>query len=176
MVAVAYLPTAFALQAPSWIFFRSMDFVRVRALQSIVPVLTFCVTVPLAAAGVGVWSLVIGPAVGNTVAVLVAIRVSPYRLSLRFDADARARYFRFSWPVFVFALAVLIVGQGQVLAFTLHGGIIAAGYITLAVTLTRYAGPRRSDHRHHDLPGDVRRTRSHRHAARDVPVLQSRSR
>jgi O-antigen/teichoic acid export membrane protein len=139
MVAVAYLPTAFALQAPSWIFFRSMDFVRVRTLQSIVPVVTFCITVPLAAAGVGVWSLVIGPAVGNTIAVLVALRVSPYRLTLRFDADARARYFRFSWPVFVFALAVLIVGQGQVLAFTLHGGIVAAGYITIAVTLTRYA-------------------------------------
>src|SRR5579875_2501026 len=45
-LAVAYLPTAFALQAPTWIFFRSMDFVRVRALQALVPVLTFCVTVP----------------------------------------------------------------------------------------------------------------------------------
>ncbi len=139
MLAVAYLPTAFALQAPSWIFFRSMDFVRVRALQALVPAVTFCVTVPLAAAGAGVWSLVIGPAVGNTVAVLAAFRICPYRLTLRFDAAARARYFRFSWPVFVSAVALLIVGQGQVLAFTLHGGIIAAGYITLAVTLTRYA-------------------------------------
>jgi O-antigen/teichoic acid export membrane protein len=139
MLAVAYLPTAFALQAPSWIFFRSMDFVRVRMLQTLVPLVTFCITVPLAAAGVGVWSLVIGPAVGNTVAVLAAIKISPYRLKLRFDAGARARYFRFSWPVFVSAVALMIVGQGQVLAFTLHGGIVAAGYITLAVTLTRYA-------------------------------------
>src|SRR5947209_16362827 len=68
MIAVAYLPTAFALQAPTWIFFRRMDFVRVRTLQVLIPVVTFCVTVPLAAAGVGVWSLVIGPARGNTVA------------------------------------------------------------------------------------------------------------
>lgn len=139
MAAVAYLPTAFALQAPAWIFFRRMDFVRVRLLQGLVPLITFCVTVPLAAVGVGVWSLVIGPAVGNTAAVLVAIRVCPYPLRLRFDADARARYFRFSWPVFVAAIALLIVGQGQVLAFTLHGGLAAAGYITLAATLTRYA-------------------------------------
>jgi O-antigen/teichoic acid export membrane protein len=138
-LAVAYLPTFFALQAPTWIFFREMNFVRVRTLQALVPVVTFCVTVPLAAAGVGVWSLVIGPAVGNAVAVLAGIRVSPYRLRLRFDRDARERYFRFSWPVFTAAAALLLVQQGQMLAFTLHGGLAAAGYITLAVTLTRYA-------------------------------------
>jgi O-antigen/teichoic acid export membrane protein len=139
MIAVAYLPTAFALQAPTWVFFRRMDFVRVRALQAIVPVVTFCVTIPLAATGFGVWSLVVGPAAGNTAAVLACLAVSPYRLRLRFDAAARRRYFSFSWPVFVAAAAVLLVGQGQVLAFTLHGGLAAAGYITLAVTLTRYA-------------------------------------
>ena len=139
MAAVAYLPTAFALQAPAWIFFRQMDFVRVRTLQAIVPVVTFCVTVPLAAVGVGVWSLVIGPAVGNTAAIVACAAVSPYRMRLRFDSAARSRYFRFSWPVFVSAAALLVVGQGQVLAFDLHGGLAAAGYITLAVTLTRYA-------------------------------------
>lgn len=139
MIAVAYLPTAFALQAPSWVFFRRMDFVRVRTLQLVVPVVTFCVTVPLAAAGVGVWSLVIGPAVGNTAAVLAAMAVSPYRVALRFDAGARRRYLRFSWPVFVSTGSLLLVQQGQLLAFTLHGGLAAAGYITLAVTLTRYA-------------------------------------
>jgi O-antigen/teichoic acid export membrane protein len=105
----------------------------------LVPVITFCVTVPLAALGAGVWSLVIGPAVGNTVAVVAGILVSPYRLSLQFDRQARDRYFRFSWPVFVAAASVLLVGQGQMLAFTLHGGLLDAGYITLAVTLTRYA-------------------------------------
>jgi O-antigen/teichoic acid export membrane protein len=138
-IAVAYLPTAFALQAPTWVFFRQMDFLRVRTLQVLVPVITFCVTVPLAALGAGVWSLVIGPAVGNTVAVLAGIAVSPYRLSLQFDRQARDRYFRFSWPVFVAAASVLLVQQGQMLAFTLHGGLLDAGYITLAVTLTRYA-------------------------------------
>src|SRR5215210_582272 len=68
MAATAYLPLAFALQAPSWIFFRRMDFVRQRLLQGVVPVVTFAVTVPLAVAGVGVWSLVIGPAAGNLAA------------------------------------------------------------------------------------------------------------
>ena len=63
--ATAYLPLAFALQSPAWVFFRRMDYTRQRLLQAVVPVVAFAVTVPLAAAGVGVWSLVIGPAVGQ---------------------------------------------------------------------------------------------------------------
>jgi O-antigen/teichoic acid export membrane protein len=138
-LAVAYLPVAFSLQAPTWIFFRRMDFVRQRMLQATIPVVTFCVTVPLAAAGVGVWSLVIGPLAGNLAGILAANRVSPYPLRLRFDPDVRRRYLRFSWPILVTALALLVVQQGQVLAFDLHFGLAAAGYITLAATLTRYA-------------------------------------
>src|SRR4051812_7137246 len=138
-LAVAYLPIAFALQSPAWIFFRRMDFVKQRALQAIVPVVTVCTTIPLAASGVGVWSLVIGPFVGNAAGCVAAIAVSPYRLRLRLDADARRRYFAFSWPIFVNALALLIVQQGQLLAFDIDSGLAAVGYITLAFTLTRYA-------------------------------------
>jgi O-antigen/teichoic acid export membrane protein len=138
-LAVSYLPLAFALQAPTWIFFRRMDFVRQRLLQAVVPVVTFCVTVPLAAAGVGVWSLVIGPLAGNAAGCVAAIAVSPYRLRLRFDRDTRKRYFAFSWPIFVNAAALLAVQQGQLLAFDLDSGLAAVGYITLAFTLTRYA-------------------------------------
>ena len=139
MLGVSYLPTAFALQAPTWVFFRRMDFLRVRVLQTMVPVISFCVTVPLAAAGVGVWSLIIGPFVGSVAGVVAALAASPYRLRLRFDRSAQARYLRFSWPVFVSSAALLIVQQGQILAFKLDGGLAAAGYITLAFTLTRYA-------------------------------------
>jgi len=139
-LAVAYLPLAFALQAPTWIFFRRMDFVRQRLLQATIPVVTFAVTVPLAAAtDLGVWSLVVGPFVGNLAGIVAANLASPYRLRLRLDRDARARYVRFSWPILVNALALLVVQQGQVLAFSLDDGLAAAGYITLAATLTRYA-------------------------------------
>src|SRR3954468_12147535 len=138
-LAVSYLPIAFALQAPQWIFFRRMDFLRQRMLQAVIPVVTFCVTVPLAAAGVGVWSLVIGPLVGNAAGIVATLAISPYRLRLRFDSEARRRYFAFSWPIFVNSIALLVVQQGQILAFELDGGLAAAGYITLAFTLTRYA-------------------------------------
>src|SRR5689334_17357409 len=36
-LAVTYLPVAFALQAPQWVFFKRMEYVRLRVLQAIVP-------------------------------------------------------------------------------------------------------------------------------------------
>lgn len=138
-LAVAYLPVAFALQAPQWIFFRRMDFLKLRLLQFSIPAVTFAVTVPLAAATESVWALVIGPLAGNTVAVGAALWASPYRLGLRFDRAALRRYVGFSWPIFATAAATLVVLQGQVLAFDLDDGLAAAGFITLAATLTRYA-------------------------------------
>ena len=139
-LAVAYLPVAFALQAPQWVFFRRMDFLRLRALQAIVPLGTVLVTVPLLLAGVGVWALVIGPLCGHLAAVVAARAVSPYALWPRFERRAARRYLRFSWPVFATAVAALLVAQGQVALFGLsEDGLAAAGWITLAATLTRYA-------------------------------------
>ena len=138
-LAVTYLPVAFALQAPQWVFFKRMEYVRLRLLQVIVPLGTVAVAVPLLLAGVGVWSLVIGPFVGNLAAILAAWRSSPYKLRLRPDRAAARRYLRFSWPVFVTAVVALVVAQGQIAVFGLEDGLVAAGYITLAATLTRYA-------------------------------------
>jgi O-antigen/teichoic acid export membrane protein len=137
-LATAYLPVAFALQAPVWVFFRRMDFARQRALQAVIPAVTFAVTVPLAATGFGVWSLVVGPMAGNVVGATVAILVSPYRLRLRFDRATARRYLAFSGPIFVALLATLVVQQGQVLAFDVKSGLAGAGFLTLAFTLTRY--------------------------------------
>ena len=138
-LALVYLPIAFALQAPLWIFFRRMDFLRQRSLQAVVPIVTFVVTVPLAAAGVGVWSIVIGAFAGNAASVALALRFSPYRLGLRWDRDATRRYVQFSWPILVVTAGGLIVAQGQLLAFKLEDGLAATGFLALAVGLTRYA-------------------------------------
>jgi O-antigen/teichoic acid export membrane protein len=138
-LALAYLPLTFALQAPMWIFFRRMDYARQRSLQATQLLVGLIVTVPLAAAtGLGVWSIVIGQVAGYIAAVAAGLAVSPYRLRLRFDRVSARRYLRFSGPVLVATLGALAVAQGQVLAFKLHAGLAAAGFITLAVTLTRY--------------------------------------
>jgi O-antigen/teichoic acid export membrane protein len=138
-LAVSYLPVAFALQAPQWVFFKRMEYVRLRALQAIVPLGTVLVVVPLLLAGVEVWALVIGPFVANLAAIVAAWRASPYRFRLRPDREAARRYLRFSWPVFVTSVIALFVLQGQIAVFGLSDGLEAAGWITLAATLTRYA-------------------------------------
>jgi len=98
------------------------------------------VSVPLLLAGVGVWALVIGPFCAHVAAVAAATAVSPYRMRPRFERAAARRYLRFSWPVFATAVAALAVAQGQVALFGLSDdGLAAAGWITLAATLTRYA-------------------------------------
>ncbi|MGA9857392.1 MAG: oligosaccharide flippase family protein [Solirubrobacteraceae bacterium] len=137
--SLAYLPVVFALQAPLWVFFRRMDYRRQRSLQAIQPAVGFVVTIPLAAAtDLGVWSLIIGQVAGYLVAVMVTLRVTPYRLALRFDRAVATRYLRFSAPILLTILATIVIAQGQILAIKLHDGLAAAGYITLAVTLTRY--------------------------------------
>src|SRR4051812_862781 len=138
-LAVTYLPLAFALQAPQWVFFKRMEYVRLRALQAIVPLGTVAVAVPLLLAGVGVWALVIGPFCGNVAAVVTAWRASPYSFRLRPDREAARRYLRFSWPVFVTSAIALLVAQAQIAVFGVREGLAAAGWITLAATLTRYA-------------------------------------
>src|SRR4051795_9090546 len=95
-LGVAYLPVAFSLQAPQWIFFRRMDFLPLRLLQAIVPLGTVIVTVPLLLAGVGVWALVMGPFCGPAAAIVAAALASPYRLRPRFERAAARRYLRFS--------------------------------------------------------------------------------
>ena len=121
-LAVTYLPVAFALQAPQWVFFKRMEYVRLRTLQAIVPLVTVAVTVPLLLLGVEVWALVIGPFCGNVAAIVAAWRASPYRLRLRPDRAAARRYLRFSWPVFVTAFVALLVAQGQIAVFGLADG------------------------------------------------------
>src|SRR6185436_7694063 len=101
-------------------------YVQLRALQAIVPIGTVVVAVPLLLAGVGVWALVIGPFCGNLAAILAAWRASPYRLRLRPDRVAAARYLRFSWPVFVTSAVALFVAQGQIAVFGLDDGLAAA--------------------------------------------------
>jgi O-antigen/teichoic acid export membrane protein len=139
MASLAYLPLAFALQSPLWVFFRRMDYRRQRSLQAIQPLVGFMVTVPLAAAtNLGVWSLVVGQVAGYIVAVAAALKVAPYRLALRYNRQVAARYLRFSGPIMLTIAGAIVIAQGQILMIKLHDGLAAAGFITLAVTLTRY--------------------------------------
>ena len=137
-LAMAWLPLAMALQAPLWVFFRRMEYARQRVLQAIQPVVTFAVTVPLAADDFGVYSIVVGTAAGYAAAVAAALVASPFALRLRFDRAAARRYVAFSSWIAVATIATLVMQQGQVFAFDQLEGLEWVGFLTLAVMITRY--------------------------------------
>jgi O-antigen/teichoic acid export membrane protein len=129
---------AVALQTPLWVFYRRMEFGKQRMLQSIDPVVGFVVTVSLAVAGFGYWSLVIGLVASSWAAAVVAVRASPYRLALRYDSGTLRSYMSFSWPLFVSSINSIAIAQIPVLVVQRSLGVAAVGAITLAGTISLY--------------------------------------
>jgi O-antigen/teichoic acid export membrane protein len=128
-----------AFQAPLWILYRQMEFTRYRALQSVDPVVSFVVTVALAAGGAGYWSLVAGALAGAAAGGATAVATSPYRLRLLGERSHAREYVGFSAPLLLAAFCSLVIGQGSILVAEHHLGLAAAGAITLAVTIAHYS-------------------------------------
>lgn len=125
--------------APLWIYYRRMDFLKQRSLAAVQPVVAFVVTVSMAIAGAGYWSLVTGLAVGAWAGSLAAVIACPYPLRLRYDRGTFREYLSFSWPLIVQGGGGIIVAQGSVLIGEAAVGIAGVGLIGLAVSLTDYA-------------------------------------
>ncbi|MGI8945510.1 MAG: oligosaccharide flippase family protein [Thermoleophilaceae bacterium] len=136
LVLALAMPAA-GLLSPLWIYYRRMQFVRQRALQSIDPVLSFVVTVGLAIGGLGYWSLVIGAVAGTWSAALVTLATSPYRPRLRLGPGVRD-YVSFSWPLVVANLNRLVVVQAPILVGEWQVGLAAAGAITLSGSIIAF--------------------------------------
>jgi O-antigen/teichoic acid export membrane protein len=134
---------ALALQAPVYLFYRRMDFVRQRRLQAVDPLVGFAVTIALAIAGAGYWSLVAGALAGGWAGAIVTLRACPYPLRWRFEREALARYTRFTGPLLVGGVAAIVVTQAILLSAQRSIGLAAVGAITLAGMITGLA--RRAD-------------------------------
>lgn len=137
LVLALAIPAA-ALQTPLWIFYRRMDYMRQRRLQALDPVVGFVLTVGLAAAGLGVWALVIGTVCGAWAAAVAAVRASPYRLRFRYQRGALREYASFSWPLFLAQASGVVIAQIPILVAQRSHGIDAVAAITLAVTISIY--------------------------------------
>ena len=138
-LALALVLPGFALQAPAWVFYRRMDFLRQRLLSAVDPVVGFIVTIVLAAAGFDYWSLVIGLVAGSWAGGLAALIASPYRLALRWERATLRSYLSFSWPLLVAVTAGLMIAQLSVLFGDIALGLAGAGAIGLAATFAAYA-------------------------------------
>jgi lipopolysaccharide exporter len=137
----AVLAAALAAQSfktPVWIFYRQLRYGRQRAIEAVDPVVSFAVTVGLAVAGVGYWSLVVGFAAGVIASGAVAVAASPYPLALRYDRAKLREYVEFSWPIFVAGASALLIPQLSMLVGTWELGLAGAGAIALAGTVASY--------------------------------------
>lgn len=131
------IPAA-TLQAPLWVFYRQMRFLEQRRLQAVEPVVAFVVTVGLAAAGAGYWSLVIGMLAGRVAGAAAVLRASPYRLGFVLDREPLREYLSFSAPLFAASASRVIGVQALVLAGEAELGLAGVGIIGLASGIRAY--------------------------------------
>ena len=127
-----------ALQTPVWIFYRRMEFVKQRLLTAVLPVVTFVVTVSLALAGMGFWSIVIGTFVGSVVSAATTVSMSPYKLRFRYEKGTLREYATFSWPLFIASICGVLMFQVPLTLAARSLGAAAVGAITLAVQISQY--------------------------------------
>lgn len=137
LVSLLVIPAG-VMQFPLWVFYRRMQFVQQRMLQAIDPVVEFAVTVALAAAGLGYWSLIIGLLAGNYAAAIAVLRRSPYRIVWRYDRGSLRRYVEFSWPLVVAGAGGLVVAQSAVFVGGATLGLAGVGAISLASSIVLY--------------------------------------
>jgi O-antigen/teichoic acid export membrane protein len=127
-----------AFEAPAWVFYRRMDFARTRLLASVRPVVMFLVTIPLAAAGVGFWALVIGSIAGVVAGAVAGVVASPYKLRLRYERGAVRQYTSYSWPILLSSVMVVVAFQVPVTIASRTIGAAAIGAIALTFQITGY--------------------------------------
>lgn len=127
-----------AARAPTWIFYRHLRYGRQRLLDAIDPLVSFAITIALAVAGFGYWSLVIGFVAGIAAAALAAVLASPYRLALAWDRATAREYFAFSWPLLVANASLIVIPQVSMIAGEAKLGLAGAGVIALASTISSY--------------------------------------
>lgn len=138
-LTLALATPAFALQAPLWVHYRRMDFVRQRLIQVVDPVVSLVLTIGLAVAGFGVWAPVIGLVVGAWSMALLAVATSPYPLRFRYERSALRDYASFSWPLFAAALSFVVLAQTPVVVAEKTIGLAAVGAMTLGTSIAVFA-------------------------------------
>src|SRR5207249_4488099 len=110
-LVISLLVPAIALQSPSWIFYRRMEYMKQRLITAVDPVVGFIATIVLAVLGAGYWSLIVGYMIGAYTAGIVAIFASPYTLRLDYDRGTFKEYWTFSWPLMLGSAVGILLGQ-----------------------------------------------------------------
>jgi O-antigen/teichoic acid export membrane protein len=137
VIAVTLLVSVF--QAPLWVYYRRMEFVRQQTLAAVDPVVGFVVSVGLAIAGAGYWAFVGGFAAGACAASLAAVWKAPVKLRLRYRPSSLRSYWTFSGPLLIAGGAGFVMAWSAVIAAKLELGVAAIGVIALADNVAAFA-------------------------------------
>jgi PST family polysaccharide transporter len=137
VLALAIPLTAF--ETPFWIPYRRMQYMRQRKLSSVDPVTSFVVTVALAAAGTGYWSLVIGTVAGAAAGGVLGVITCPYRIRFRLDRATVRSYASFSLPLLGYGVSSMVIVQGAMLVGNWSVGLAGLGAIALASSISSFA-------------------------------------
>lgn len=138
LLIAATLPIS-VFQTPAWVYYRRMAFVQQRILQAIDPVVGLLVTIALAIAGAGYWSLVVGMLVGAICGSVAAVASSPYRIRLRYARGTARDYLEFSGPLVLAAASSLVIAQTAIIVGEFELGLAGVAAITLASTISQYS-------------------------------------
>lgn len=138
LVGLLVIP-AQALQSPLWIFYRELDFAKQRKLQAVDPIVGFVLAVGLLVAGADYWALIVGVVAGAWAGAAVSMRASPFPLRLVFDRGTAFTYAKFSWPIFMAGLVVIVIGQGLLIIGEAELGLAGIGVIALTAQISQYA-------------------------------------
>ncbi len=129
---------AYALQFPLASFYRHLNYRRQRTLQAIEPLVGAVAMLTLAVVGFGYWSFVIGALIGAWSGAVVALVMSPYRLSLRFHRPTLRRYVGFSAPLAIAGCSQLAMFQAIYLVGVAPLGLAGLGAFTLAGNMLQF--------------------------------------
>jgi lipopolysaccharide exporter len=126
------------LQAPFWVYYREMDFVRQRTMLSIEPVVGFVVAIVLALAGLGYWAIAIGSLAGCFTGAGFALATSRYPLKWRYDKGALKIYGAYSGPILIATLCSLVLAYSANITVNAHLGLAAVGAVALCANITSF--------------------------------------
>jgi O-antigen/teichoic acid export membrane protein len=138
-LTLALAAPAYALQAPVWVHYRRMNFVRQRLIQVADPVVALVLTIGLAIAGFGVWAPVAGLVVGAWSTAVLALIYSPYAVRLRYERGSLGAYASYSWPLFASALSFIVLAHTPALVADRTLGLAAVGAIALGTSIAVFA-------------------------------------
>ena len=133
------LYTSAFLRLPGALHLRELRYGRQSLLVSVRPIVAFAVTVPLAFAGAGIWSLVWGAVAAFLASVAVVTWGVPLRPRLRFDRAVLRRYLRYGWPLWVANLLSLSTTWAGTFAISTALGLSALGFFSVTQSLGQRA-------------------------------------